>query len=121
MNEVYIVNAKRTPIGSFGKTLQPFSAVELGIIVAEALLENLNEVKEEITEVYIGNVFKSGLKGNPARQIALAAGLPVSSIAQTIDMQCASGMAAIIYGANRIKLGEAQLVLAGGIESIMQA
>ena len=118
MNEVYIVNAKRTPIGSFGKTLQPFSAVELGIIVAEALLENLNEVKEEITEVYIGNVFKSGLKGNPARQIALAAGLPVSSIAQTIDMQCASGMAAIIYGANRIKLGEAQLVLAGGIESM---
>lgn len=118
MGEVYIVRAKRTPIGSFGKSLQQLSAVELGVAVAEQMLQDLSAVKEQISEVYIGNVFKSGLKGNPARQIAMQVHLPVSSIAQTIDMQCASGMAAVIQGANRIQLGEADLVLAGGIESM---
>ncbi|WP_431027052.1 thiolase family protein [Lysinibacillus sp. LZ02] len=118
METVYIIQAKRTPIGSFGKALQSFSAVDLGEIAINSLFQENTALKQEVTEIYIGNVFKSGLKGNPARQLAIRTGLPISTVAMTLDMQCASGMAAVIQGANRIQLGEADLVVVGGIESM---
>lgn len=118
MENVYIIQAKRTPIGSFGKSLQSCSAVDLGEIVINSLFEENTSLKQEVSEIYIGNVFKSGLKGNPARQLAIRTGLPIQTIAMTLDMQCASGMAAFIQGANRIQLGEADLVVVGGIESM---
>ncbi len=118
MENVYIIQAKRTPIGSFGKSLQLLSAVDLGEITINSLFQENTVLKQEVSEIYIGNVFKSGLKGNPARQLAIRTGLPISSVAMTIDMQCASGMAAFIQGTNRIQLGEADLVVVGGIESM---
>ncbi|MEK4425116.1 thiolase family protein [Solibacillus sp. FSL K6-1523] len=118
METVYIIQAKRTPIGSFGKALQSLSAVDLGEIAINSLFNENTALKQEVTEIYIGNVFKSGIKGNPARQLAIRTELPISTVAMTLDMQCASGMAAFIQGANRIQLGEADLVVVGGIESM---
>lgn len=118
METVYIIQAKRTPIGTFGKALQSLSAVDLGELAINSLFNENTALKQEVTEIYIGNVFKSGIKGNPARQLAIRTDLPISTVAMTLDMQCASGMAAFIQGANRIQLGEADLVVVGGIESM---
>ncbi|MGE7918145.1 thiolase family protein [Viridibacillus sp. NPDC093762] len=118
VKDVYIVAAKRTAIGSFGKTLKDYSAVDLGEFVVNALFEDVPFLKEEVDEIYMGNVLKSGLKGNPARQIGILTGLPISVSAMTIDMQCASGLTAIIQGVNRIQCGESEVIVAGGIESM---
>ena len=115
---VYIVAAKRTAIGSFGKSLKNYSAVQLGEIVVNELFQEMPSLKKEVEEIYIGNVFKSGLKGNPARQIGIHTGLPIAVSAMTIDMQCASGLAAIIQAVNRIQCGESDVIVAGGIESM---
>ncbi|MEK3934012.1 thiolase family protein [Sporosarcina sp. FSL W7-1349] len=118
MENVYIVAAKRTAIGTFGQSLKSYSAVQLGEFVVNELLHDLPAVKEEVDEILIGNVFKHGLKGNPARQIGIRTGLPISVSAMTIDMQCASGLTAIIQGANNIRSGQSDIVVAGGIESM---
>lgn len=118
MENVYIVAAKRTAIGSFGKSLKSYSAVQLGEFVVNELFYDIPSVKEEVDEILIGNVLKHGLKGNPARQIGIHTGLPVSATAVTIDMQCASGLTAIIQGMNNIRSGQSDVVVAGGIESM---
>ncbi len=115
---VYIVSAKRTAIGSFGQSLKSYSAVQLGEFVVNELFYDLPALKEEVDEILIGNVFKHGLKGNPARQIGIRTGLPISVSATTIDMQCASGLTAIIQGVNNIRSGQSDVVVAGGIESM---
>lgn len=115
---VYIAAAKRTAIGSFGQSLKPYSAVELGAFVVNELFYDIPAAKEEVDEILIGNVLKHGLKGNPARQIGIRTGLPISVSAMTIDMQCASGLTAIIQGANNIRSGQSDVVVAGGIESM---
>lgn len=118
LNNVYIVAVKRTAIGSFEGSLRSLSAVDLAVPVIKKILDMLQIENENIDEVIIGNVFKAGLKGNPARQAAIKSGLHYSTPAMTIDKQCGSGLKAIILGANEIALGQADLVLTGGIESM---
>lgn len=118
METVYIVEAKRTAIGTFGQSLKNYSAVQLGEFVVNELFHAYPNVKDEVDEIIIGNVLKHGLKGNPARQIGIQTGLPISVSAMTIDMQCASGLTAMIQGANNIISGQSDVVVAGGIESM---
>lgn len=118
MQTVYIVEAKRTAIGAFGQSLKNYSAVQLGEFVVNELFHAHPAVKDEVDEILIGNVLKHGLKGNPARQIGIQTGLPISASAMTIDMQCASGLTAMIQGVNNIVSGQSDVVVAGGIESM---
>lgn len=118
MRDVYIVEAKRTAIGSFTGSLSEFSAVDLAVPVIEDVLKNSGVDPAQIDEVILGNVMKAGVKGNPARQAAIRAGLNVETPAMTIDKQCASGMRAITIGALQIAADEADLIVAGGTESM---
>lgn len=118
METVYIVSAKRTAIGAFGQSLKNCSAVQLGEFVVNELFSEHPQLKNEVDEIIIGNVLKHGLKGNPARQIGINTGLPVSAPAVTIDMQCASGLTSIIQGVNNIRSGQCDVVVAGGVESM---
>ncbi|MCM2534279.1 acetyl-CoA C-acetyltransferase [Neobacillus pocheonensis] len=118
MQPVYLVEVLRTPIGSFGGSLKDVSAVELGTAVVREVWERSGLSAESIDEVVLGNVLKSGLKGNPARQAAIHAGLPVSIPAITIDKQCASGLRAIALAYHQILSGDSNVVIAGGTESM---
>lgn len=118
MKDVYIVSANRTAIGSFGGSLKKLNAIDLGVPLVASMIDHLNIEKGEINEVIIGNVFKMGIKGNPARQISLRAGLDYTVPAMTIDKQCGSGMKALMLAANEIRLGNSDLILTGGIESM---
>src|SRR5699024_152982 len=118
VNDVYIVAAKRTAIGTFGGTLKPLSAIELAVPVVKEIIQSLNINNKDVDEVIIGNVFKSGIKGNPARQVAIQSGLHHTTPAITIDKQCGSGLKALMLGANEIKLGQADLIITGGVENM---
>jgi len=118
MREVVIASAARTPIGCFGGSLLKFSAVELGKIAAEEAIRRAGIDKSMIDEVIVGNVLTAGLGQNPARQVALKAGLPVSVSALTINKVCGSGLRAISLAAQIIKAGDADVILAGGVESM---
>ena len=118
MSDVYIVEAKRTAIGTFGGSLEPLSAIDLGVTVVKEVMNNLGLNNDDVDEVIMGNVFKAGLKGNPARQVAIHAGLHEATPAITIDKQCGSGLKALMLGANEIRLCQADLVITGGIESM---
>jgi acetyl-CoA C-acetyltransferase len=118
MNEVYIVSACRTAIGSFGRSLKEYSSADLGSIVIEESIKRAGVPKENIDEVILGNVFKAGGKGNPARQSSIKAGIPVSVPAVTLDKQCASGLRSIMMGFHQIALGDSSLIVAGGTESM---
>lgn len=118
MKEVYIVEAKRTAIGTFGGSLQSKSAVQLGTELLKETIRKLNLDNNAIDEVIMGNVFKSGIKGNPARQVAIHSGLHHTTPAITIDKQCGSGLKALMLGANEIRLGQADFIVTGGIESM---
>lgn len=118
MNEVYIVEAKRTAIGSFGGSLKQFSAAELAVPVIKEVMKRTNMNAEDIDEVILGNVFKAGGKGNPARQASIKAGLLEETPAMTIDKQCASGLRAITIGALEIMTGNSDVIIAGGTESM---
>ncbi|KAJ3207080.1 erg10, acetyl-CoA C-acetyltransferase, partial [Clydaea vesicula] len=117
-SEVYIVSSVRTAIGSFGKTLAGFTAPELGSFAIKAALEKINLNSNLVEEVFFGNVLSAGVGQNPARQAALLAGLPNSVPCTTINKVCASGMKATIFGAQSILLGNADLVVVGGMESM---
>jgi len=121
MNEVYIVDAVRTAIGSFGGTLSCKSSVELGQIVAKAILEKNSLKGEEIDDVIMGNVLQAGQGQNVARQIAIKANIPEDKTAMTINMVCGSGLRAIALADQSIRVGSADLVLAGGVESMSNA
>ncbi len=118
MKEVYIVAAVRTPIGSFGGMLAGFSATQLGSFAIKGALQRAGIDPKEVQEVLMGNVVSAGLGQAPARQAALGAGLLPSTVCTTINKVCASGMKAVMYAAQNIMLGGADLVVAGGMESM---
>ena len=117
MREVVIVAATRTPIGSFGGGLSALSATQLGSIVIKSAIEKSGLKPEHIQEVYMGNVMSANVGQAPATQAAIFAGLPYLP-ATTVNKVCASGMKAIMLAAQSIALGENDIVLAGGMESM---
>lgn len=118
INEVVIVGMARTAIGNFMGSLSSLSAVELGIIAGKEAMKRGNVKPEYIDEVVTGIVYKAGLKGNPARQIQINLGIPVTSGATTIDQQCASGMRALEIACQQIILQKTKVALVCGIESM---
>ncbi|MEK3979066.1 acetyl-CoA C-acetyltransferase [Psychrobacillus sp. FSL K6-2836] len=118
MEKVYIVSALRTAVGRFGGSLKQFSSAELCAEVIKATVKDLKVSLEKIDEVIIGNVYQAGGKANPARQAALMGGIPNSVPAMTINKQCASGMRSVSLAYQQIKAGEANLIVAGGTESM---
>ncbi|WP_419393718.1 acetyl-CoA C-acetyltransferase [Cytobacillus praedii] len=119
--EVVIVSAVRTAIGSFNGSLKDVSAPELGAAAIKNALEKAGLKPEQIDEVILGNVLQAGLGQNPARQAALKAGLPVSVSAMTINKVCGSGLKAVHLATQAIIAGDAEVVVAGGIENMSQA
>jgi len=118
MNEVYIVSAVRTPIGSFGGSLSSVSATQLGAAAIKGALEKAGVKPEVIDEVFMGNVISSNLGQAPARQAALFAGLPNTVPCTTINKVCSSGMKSVMFAAQTIMLGDNQAVIAGGMENM---
>ncbi len=119
--DVYIISAVRTPIGKFGKSLSPLKASELGSIAIKAAIEKAGIEPKMVEYVVMGHVIRAGTGMNTARQAALRAGIPEDVDAVTVDMVCASGMAAIINAVQTIKTGDARIVVAGGMESMSNA
>jgi acetyl-CoA C-acetyltransferase len=119
MPEWVITAAKRTAIGSFQGSLKDVSAVDLGVVALQAVLPGLPA--EDIADVIVGNVLQAGNGMNPARQIALKAGLPDHVTAQTINRVCGSGLQAVLNALQGLQCGDGQLYLAGGTESMSRA
>lgn len=120
-DEIVIAAAKRTPIGAFQGALAPVSAPDLGATAAAAAIEDCGVKPESISEVIIGCVLPAGLGQAPARQAALAAGLPSSVGCTTVNKVCGSGMKAVMMAHDLIRAGSAEIVLAGGMESMSNA
>ncbi len=118
---VVIVSARRTPIGAFQGVLAPLTAPQLGAAAAQAAIEAAGIQGNDIQEVIMGCVLPAGLGQAPARQAALAAGIPVGTPATTLNKMCGSGMKAVMMGADQIRAGGADIVLAGGMESMTNA
>ncbi|MEP2447122.1 MAG: acetyl-CoA C-acyltransferase [Balneola sp.] len=118
MRDVVIVEAKRTPIGSFGGSLASFTAPELGSTAILELLKSSGISADQVQEVVMGNVLTAGIGQAPARQAALKAGLSQKTPSTTVNKVCASGMKAIMIAADQIRLGDADVVVAGGMESM---
>jgi len=118
---VVIVAAKRTPIGAFQGALAPVSAIELGAVAARAALDAAGLAAEELEEVLMGCVLSAGLGQAPARQAALAAGVPAHVPATTINKMCGSGLKAVMLAADQIRAGAVECALAGGLESMSNA
>src|SRR5579871_146841 len=116
--EVYIISAVRTPIGSFGGSLKDFSATQLGAIAIKGAIEKAGVKPTQIQDVLMGCVLQANLGQAPARQAAIGAGLPDSVVCTTVNKVCASGMKAIAQAAQSILLGDADIVVAGGMESM---
>ena len=120
MKEVYIISAVRTPLGSFGGALAGISATKLGAIAIKGALAKAGLDGKEVQEVYMGSVLQANLGQAPARQAAMFAGLPTTVQCTTINKVCASGMKAISIGAQSIICGDADVVVAGGMENMSQ-
>ena len=118
MKEVYIVSAVRTPIGAWGGALKDFSATRLGAIAIKSAVERSGVSMGEINEVFMGCVLQANLGQAPARQAARFAGVPDNVPCTTINKVCASGMKSVMLGAQAIMLGDADVVVAGGMESM---
>lgn len=116
--EVLITSAVRTPIGNFLGSLSPFTATELGGKVIEEAVRRSKIRKEDVEEVIMGNVLPFGLGQNPARQAMIKAGLPMAGGALTINKVCGSGLKAVMLAAQVIQAGDAEIIVAGGMESM---
>ncbi len=116
--KIVIVSAVRTPIGSFMGALSTVSATQLGAIAIKGALNKINLDPSLIDEVFMGNVVQAGVGQAPARQAALFAGLPISVACTTVNKVCASGMKAVMLGAQAIMCGDAEIVVAGGMENM---
>lgn len=116
--EVYIMAATRTPIGSFGGALKTVTATKLGAIAIESAVRQAGLRADQVQEVFMGQVLQAGAGQAPARQAAIFAGLPAQVIATTVNKVCASGMKAIMLGAQSILAGDREIVVAGGMESM---
>jgi acetyl-CoA C-acetyltransferase len=121
MRDVVIVSAVRTPIGSFGGSLSKFTAVDLGVFAAKEAIKRAKINPEEINEVLIGNVLGSGLGQNIARQISVKSGIPVEVPSMTLNKLCGSGLRSITLAVQEIMLGDADVILCGGTESMSNA
>lgn len=120
MKEVYIISAVRTPMGSFGGALAGMSATKLGAVAIKGALAKAGVDVKEVQEVYMGSVLQANLGQAPARQAAIFAGLPNTVQCTTVNKVCASGMKAIMIGAQSIMCGDADVVVAGGMENMSQ-
>jgi acetyl-CoA C-acetyltransferase len=118
MKKVYIASAIRTPIGSFGGKLSNFSAVQLGTFAIEGALKEAGIEANKVDEVFMGNVCQANLGQAPARQAALAAGIPSSVPCTTVNKVCSSGLKSVMFAAQAIQLGQADIIVAGGMESM---
>lgn len=116
--KIVIVSAVRTPIGSFMGALSTISAPQLGATAIKGALDKINLDPKLVDEVFMGNVVQAGVGQAPARQAALFAGLPESVICTTVNKVCASGMKAIMFAAQAIQAGDAEIVVAGGMENM---
>src|SRR5437879_6388213 len=119
--EVVIVGAARTPIGSFLGTLAAVPAPRLGAVAIKAALERAGVKPEDVKTVFMGQVLQGGVGQAPARQAAIYAGIPNTVPCVTVNKVCGSGLEAVIEGARVIALGEADVVVAGGMESMSNA
>jgi len=116
--KVVIVSSARTPIGSFMGSLSSLTAAQLGSVAIKGALEKIKLDPSLVSEVYMGNVVQAGVGQAPARQAALGAGIPDSVPCTTINKVCASGMKAVMQGAQAVALGDAEVVVVGGMESM---
>ena len=121
MKDIYIVNCCRTAVGSFGGSLKDVSAVEMGATVVKEALYRANMAPEHVDEVIFGGVLTAGLGQNVARQVMVKAGIPYSVPAFTVNMVCGSGMKTVMEAARAILAGDADVIVAGGTESMSQA
>ena len=121
MKKVVIISAKRTPVGSFGGTLSSFSAAQLGSFAIKGVLEDSKIDKDLIDEVIFGNVLTAGQGQAPGRQAAIFAGLPVKTECLTINKMCGSGLKAVMLAQQAILCGDAEIIIAGGQESMSNA
>ncbi|XP_055855657.1 acetyl-CoA acetyltransferase, mitochondrial isoform X1 [Episyrphus balteatus] len=118
INDVVIVSAARTPMGSFQSSLAPLSASQLGATAIEAAVQRAGIAKEDVNEVYMGNVVSAGMGQAPARQAAIFAGLPKNVCCTTVNKVCSSGMKAVMIASQTLMLGQAEIIVAGGMESM---
>ncbi|MEW9123823.1 MAG: acetyl-CoA C-acetyltransferase [Thermotaleaceae bacterium] len=121
MKEVVIVSAVRTPIGSFGGSLKTMSAVDLGVIAAKGAISKAGIEPSMIQEVIFGNVLQAGQGQNVARQVSIGAGIPEEVSSFTVNKVCGSGLKTVALAAQSIMIGESEVVLAGGTESMSNA
>lgn len=121
MRKVYIVGAKRTAIGTFGGSLKDVPAVQLAVAASKAAIEQANVNPEWIDETIVGNILMAGQGMGPGRQVGIYSGVPAEKPGYTVNMLCGSGMKAIMIGAVDIMVGQAEIVLAGGMESMSTA
>ncbi|MFO8083082.1 MAG: acetyl-CoA C-acetyltransferase [Desulfobacterales bacterium] len=121
MREVVIAEAVRTPIGVFGGTLRDITAVELGALVINEVLKRAKIRPDKVEEVIMGNVLQAGLGQNPARQAAIRAGISQHIPSFTLNKVCGSGMKAVIVATQAIKAGDADIIVAGGMENMSEA
>ena len=121
MKEIYVVNCCRTAIGSFGGSLKDTPAADLGGIVIKEALNRAGVKPEQVDEVMFGCVLTSALGQNPARQAAIKAGVPISVPAYTVGMVCGSGMKSVIEAGRTIASGDADIIVAGGMENMSAA
>ncbi|WP_294280247.1 acetyl-CoA C-acyltransferase [uncultured Chryseobacterium sp.] len=118
MKEVFIVSAVRTPMGSFMGSLSTVPATKLGTVAVKGALDKISLDPKEVQEIYMGNVLQAGEGQAPARQVAIGAGLSINTPATTINKVCASGMKAVTMAAQAIKAGDAEVIVAGGMENM---
>jgi len=121
MREVVIGSAVRTAVGTFGGALRDIPAVELGKIAVEEALKRAKIKPEQVEEVILGNVLQAGQGQNPTRQVLIRSGIPKEVPGTTINKVCASGLKSVMMAAQAIKAGDADIIVAGGIESMSQA
>ena len=121
MQDLYVVNCCRTAVGSFGGSLKDVPAVEMGAIVVKEALKRANVDPANVDEVMFGCVLSAGLGQNPARQVAIKAGLPIEVPAYTVSMVCGSGMKSLIEAGRAICAGDAEIIVAGGTENMSAA
>ena len=118
IKNVVIVAAARTPIGSFMGALSSVTASKLGAIAIKGALDKINLDPTSVNEVFMGNVVQAGVGQAPARQAALGAGIPDTVPCTTVNKVCASGMKAVMMAAQAVALGDADVVVAGGMENM---
>ena len=119
MSEIFVTSAKRTAVGSLGKSLKNISAEELGSAVISENLKNLKISKDDIDEIILGQVLTGGSGQNPARQAAIKSGIPKEKPAYLVNQVCGSGIRSVASGYQSIKSGDSKIIIAGGQETCL--